>query len=209
MSNSIACAALLLAPGCPAAFASPSPIFATWNSASGTTAAGAFDGVSFTITGLHSPGLGTENLSGNSFSANLGSASQQVLHYAEESNFSVTFATAIPVLYLYDASWRPENTVSYNFSQAIQILSGNATAAVVGGDDLAANSPNFFLNGILELTNVSGFTVSQTFSDPGAQLLDFATPSSISAVPEPGEAAFFAGLFLLLGFYFLAPRRRA
>jgi hypothetical protein len=63
----------------------------------------------------------------------------------------------------------------YNFSQAIQILSGNSSASVVGGTSFDAASYNFFLNGIIELTNASSFTVTQNFTDHGAQDLDLAT----------------------------------
>jgi len=143
--------------------------------------------VSFTITGLHSPGLGTENLSGNSFSANLGSASQQVLHYAEESNFTVTFASPIADLYVYDDFWRPEAGADYDFSQPIAILSGNSAATVAGGANLDATGPNSFLTGIVELTNVTSFTVTQNFSDPAAQDLDFAGTAAAVAAPEPGS----------------------
>ncbi len=202
LKNPVLCVALLL--GCACAQVSASPIFAVWTSAGGTTAAGSLGGVSFSMTGLNSAVLTTANLSTASFSANPGSSSQQALQYAQKSNYTVTFAAPIATLYVYDDFWRPENLATYSFSQAIQILSGNATATVQSGDDLVATSPNSFLNGIIELTNVTSFSVSSNFSDPSAQILDFAgTPAVLTGVPEPGSAA-----LLIVGAAALLLRRR-
>jgi hypothetical protein len=185
MRSSISCLALLLAFA--GSRASASTVFATWNSASGSTAAGSLGGVSFTVSGLTNPGLTTSNLSGGSFSANPGGSSQQSIHYAEKSNFTVTFSSPIPILYVYDYDWRPEDLADYNFGQAIEILSGNSNAAVVGGTSFDATNFNSFLNGIIELTNVTSFTVTQNSNDPSAQDLDFATQAL--AAPEPDSLA--------------------
>jgi len=145
------------------------------------------------MTGLNNALITTANLSSANFSANPGSSSQQALQYAQKSNYTVTFASPIATLYVYDDFWRPESLATYTFSQAIQILSGNATATVQSGDDFVATSPNSFLDGIIELTNVTSFTVSSNFSDPSAQILDFAgTPAVLTGVPEPGSSALMA-----------------
>jgi hypothetical protein len=159
------------------------PVFASFDPADAGTVTGTLDGVSFTITGLSNPSTTeTANLSGGNFSAGPGGSSQQVLAYAEKSNFTVTFASTIPDLYLYGAFWRPEDLADYSFTQPISILSGFTTATVNNGTDLVATNPDSFLNGIVELTNVTSFTVTPNFSDPSAQQLDFAAP-----VPEPGS----------------------
>ena len=191
LKNPVLCVALLL--GCACAPVSASSVFAVWNSAGGTTAAGTLGGVSFSMTGLTNALLTTANLSTGFFSANPGSSSQQALQYAQKSNYTVTFAAPISVLYVYDDFWRPEDLATYSFSQAIQILSGNATATVQSGDDLVATSPNSFLDVIVELTNVTSFTVTSNFSDPSAQILDFAgQPAILTGVPEPGSSALMA-----------------
>jgi hypothetical protein len=201
LRNSAACVAVLLACACAPA-ASASAAFATWTAASGSTASGTLDGVSFTITGLDNAGLTTADLSGGYFSAYPGSSSQQALTYAEESNYTVTFATPIAVLYVYQDYWRPEDLADYDFSQAISIASGDSNTTVVGGTDLDATNYNNFINGVVELTNVTSFTVTQNFSDVSYQNLDFAGTAGV-ATPEPGSLA-----VVTLGVAALLLRRR-
>ena len=146
LKNPALCVALLL--GCACAQVSASPVFAIWSTAGGTTASGSLDGVSFSMKGLNNNALlTTASLSGGSFSANPGSSTQQTLQYAAGSNYTVTFAAPIAVLYVYDASWRPENLATYSFSQGIQILSGNANATVQLGDDFVATNNHSVLMG--------------------------------------------------------------
>jgi hypothetical protein len=135
---------------------------------------------------LVNAGLTTADLSGSSFSANPGSSSQQSLAYAEESNYTVTFAAPIATLYVYQDFWRPEDLADYDFSQPISIASGDSSTTVVGGTSLDATNFNGFINGVVELTNVSSFTVTQNFSDVSFQNLDFAGTAGV-ATPEPGS----------------------
>jgi len=203
LRSSIPCLTLLLAFAC--CRASAGTVFATWNAAGLGTASGSLAGVNFTISGLTNAKLNTANLSGGSFSIP-GGSSQQSLLYAEESNFTVTFSSPIPVLYVYDYDWRPEDLANFDFSQAIQILSGNSNASVVGGTSFDATNFNSFLNGIIELTNVTSFTVTQNFHDPSGQALDFATPA-LATAPEPDSLALWT-LALLVAPLLIARRFR-
>lgn len=78
-------------------------IGAIWD-ASATS--GTLDGISFTVTGFGNPALNNADLSSSDYSAAPLNSNQQLISYANESNWTITFDSPIKNLRLYISSWR-------------------------------------------------------------------------------------------------------
>ncbi|WP_309712023.1 PEP-CTERM sorting domain-containing protein [Armatimonas sp.] len=180
--------------------------FANW----ATSTSGNLGGVNIGVSGFNNPTLVAYDLSGASYSAAPGSASQQSLDYSTSSSWTVTFASPISNLNLYIVSWRGNlsggpNPTTYTFNQTISVASGMAGATVAGNlltvpDSGLASLASGILNFASPVTTLS-VTTSGTFGQ--VQALNFSTSVSSSA-PEPGTLAFLA----LGGTLVLVRRRR-
>ncbi|WP_394796228.1 PEP-CTERM sorting domain-containing protein [Armatimonas sp.] len=165
--------------------------FANWTSST----LGNLGGVNFGVSGFNNPTLVAYDLSGASYSAAPGSASQQSLDYSTSSSWTVTFASPISNLNLYSAFWRGTlsggpNPTTYTFNQPISVASGMAGATVVG--NLLTVPDSGFASGILNFASpvtTLSVTTSGTFGQ--VQALNFSTSVSSSA-PEPGTLALLA-----------------
>jgi hypothetical protein len=160
--------------------------FATFNTPLGATSTGILGGVPFTITSLTSPSLPTANLSGSNYSADPGSASQQVLQHGSANDWTITFNSAIPALEVYAVSWRP---ASYSYSLTPTIASGLANGSIAG-NTLTVDTSGFG-NGIITFNNVTTLSLNTSFTGGGLQQLQFAVPGS--NIPEPATALLVAG----------------
>ena len=176
-------------------------VIANWTSETG----GTLNGVAFTFTGGNS--LSTANLGGVGFTGYEQVGKPTVVEVFNNALWSVSFASPITNLYLYDRSWRggPIYTFSNNFT------------VVVGNETAIANSPTLtlpgqffdFQDGVLQFAGpISALSISNVSgADGGRILLTFGADAAAAPVPEPGTLALWAaGVGMLAG---LGAKRRA
>lgn len=173
--------ALLLAGG-----ALAQPIVATdWQSVTTSTAQGALGGVTVEVSDVGVPSLGPViavwDLSLPVYDPYGLSASQEVLDYSFDQNWTATFGSPVANLMLYCRAWRGANngsidppTFDYEFDQPFTILTG-FDDAIVSGNTLQLPS-DVFHDGILlfpgPVTSVS--VLSNNANSSSRQLLTFA-----------------------------------
>ncbi len=185
----------------PAAFAAA--VAADWTSATG----GILDSYGFTFT-AGNPYLTTADLSGANYTAFPLSATQEVVGYDGNSDWTVDFSDPVSGVLLYLVWWRGVDgrgpaTYSYTFSAPFTIVSGGAGVTQVGNTLQIPNS--IWGNGILRFSGpLASLSVDSNYPDSSRQVLTLAADV---AVPEPSTLAIAGLAGLMIGL--AAIRRRS
>jgi len=162
-----------------------SPFAADWLTG-GDPATGTIQGVNFTIanfTNVNPPAsITTTDFSENDTDFDLRplTANQEALGYGFQSDWTVTFDSPLPKLFIYVDSWRLGD---YQFSQNFTIVDGfNAGSIINSGTTLSL--PSGFHDGILEfLGPITTLSIAIDGDSASQTEITFAT------IPEPAGAA--------------------
>jgi len=164
-----------------------SPIFATYSGSN----TGSVNGVGFTMSGLSSPGFGSDiqplaDMTGSDWN-NVGSQQGRLYNANTASTFTVTFDSAVSGLQMYLYFFRGAGGggyTSYDFGQAFAITGGLGSPITQSGTTLNTATATF-ANGVITFTGpVTSLTVTATGTATGGdQGFTFAT------VPGAGGVA--------------------
>jgi hypothetical protein len=170
-----------------------------------TASAGTLNGNAFAVTGFADQFLTSSDLSGSNYSAAPLSSDQQITTYDASGNWTVTFASPITNLLLYDVFWRGNNSggpdpTIYTFSQPFSRLSG-LTNALISGNTIGIPLASNFGSGILQFsgtfTTLSVTTTATTSSNQGLTF-GLIVPN---AIPEPSTLLLGGLALVLLGLF--------
>ncbi|SMF97052.1 PEP-CTERM protein-sorting domain-containing protein [Methylomagnum ishizawai] len=184
--------ASLLSAGLAAAPAAQAGVIgASWSN----TSSGTLNGVAFSFTG--GTGLTSANLSGSNYTGYALASSQQALYYADGSNWSITFASPVTDLLLYEASWRGGPT--FTFNHAFTILTGNSSVSSTSTTLTTPGSFATYTNGILQFTGpITSLSITGVSNATGGlDALTFGVQQA--SVPEP-STLLLMGIGLAYGF---------
>ena len=166
-----------------------SPIFATYSGSN----TGSVNGVGFTMSGLSSPGFGSDiqplaDMTGSDWN-NVGSQQGRLYNANTASTFTVTFDSAVSGLQMYLYFFRGAGTggggyTSYDFGQAFTISGGLGSPITQSGTTLDTSTITF-ANGVITFTGpITTLTVTATGSATGGD-----QGFTFAAVPGAGGVA--------------------